>query len=127
MRILVVDDLEEARELTEAALISAGYSDVVTADSAWEALHILDVWRPSFNVVLLDIMMPKVNGIDTCARIRNNPRYADLTVIMLTSLDNMDSLADAFAVGATDYITKPFTRQELVVRVKTAVKPKTNI
>ena len=127
MRILVVGDLEEARELTEAALISAGYSDVVTADSAWEALHILDVWRPSFNVVLLDIMMPKVNGIDTCARIRNNPRYADLTVIMLTSLDNMDSLADSFAVGATDYITKPFTRQDLVVRVKTAVKPKTNI
>ena len=104
MRILVVDDVEEARDVTEAALMSAGYCDVVTAGSAWEALNILDVWRPNFDIVLLDIVIPKMSGIEICARIRKEARYADAPIIMLTSLDDMDSLADAFIVGATDYI-----------------------
>ena len=105
--------------------MSAGYTDVVTADSAWEALHILDLWRPKFDVVLLDIVMPKMNGIEICARIRNDARYAELPVIMLTSLDDMDSVAEAFVVGANDYVAKPLIRAQLVTRVQTAVKFKT--
>jgi len=129
MRILVVDDAEDSRDLTEAALLSAGYTDIVTAASGWEALKILDVGRtnderPTFDVVLLDIVMPEMDGVEACARIRNDPRYADLPLIMVTALDDMDSLANAFVAGATDYITKPVNRVELVARVRAALRLK---
>jgi CheY-like chemotaxis protein len=121
VRILVVDDFEEARDITEAALISAGYKDVVTANSASDALHLLNIWRP-IDVILLDIVMPKVDGIETCVRIRKDARYSDVPIIMLTSVDNMDALADAFVAGANDYIAKPFTPTDLVARIESAVK-----
>src|ERR1700722_7758629 len=111
MRILVVDDQEDSRDLTEGALLSAGYNDILTASSAWEALKALDVGRttnedPAVDVVLLDIVMPEMDGVEACARIRNDPRYADMPIIMVTSLDDMNSLANAFVAGATDYVTK---------------------
>ena len=129
MRILVVDDAEDSRDLTEAALLSAGYTDVATASSGWEALKLLDVGRasdaePPFDVVLLDILMPEMDGVETCARIRNDTRCIDLPVIMVTALDDMDSLANAFVAGATDYITKPVNRVELVARVRAALRLK---
>jgi sigma-B regulation protein RsbU (phosphoserine phosphatase) len=129
VRILVVDDSADARDLTEAALLSAGYSDIVTAASGWEMLRLLDVGRntdePSpFDVVLLDIVMPEMDGVEACARIRRDPRYADLPIIMVTALDDMDSLANAFVAGATDYIAKPVNRVELVARVRAALRLK---
>jgi len=129
VRILVVDDAEDSRDLTEAALLSAGYTDVATASSGWEALKLLDVGRasdakPPFDVVLLDILMPEMDGVETCARIRNDTRCIDLPVIMVTALDDMDSLANAFVAGATDYITKPVNRVELVARVRAALRLK---
>jgi phosphoserine phosphatase RsbU/P len=129
MRILVIDDSEDSRDLTEAALLSAGYTDIVTAPSGWDALRILDVGRiteepPSVDVALLDIVMPEMDGVEACARIRNDERYADLPIIMVTSLDDMDSLANAFVAGATDYITKPVNRVELVARVRAALRLK---
>ena len=129
MRILVIDDSEDSRDLTEGALLSAGYTDIVTANSGWETLKILDVGRvtddkPSVDVALLDIIMPEMDGVETCARIRNDPRYADLPIIMVTALDDMDSLSNAFVAGATDYITKPINRIELVARVRAALKLK---
>ena len=124
VRILLVDDHDESRDLTEAALNSAGFIDVATAASAWDALNILDIWRadrgPTVDLILLDIIMPKMNGIETCARIRKDERYAKLPIIMLTSLDDVESLSDAFIAGATDYITKPFTLMELVAHIQTA-------
>ncbi len=101
MRILVVDDSEDSRDLTEGALLSAGYTDIVTAGSGWEALKVLDVGRtteekPAVDVVLLDIVMPEMDGVEACARIRNDPRYADLPIIMVTSLDDMNSLVECF-------------------------------
>src|SRR5579863_3255166 len=129
MRILVVDDSEDSRDLTEGALLSAGYTDIVTVSSGWEALKILDVGRntedkPSVDVALLDIVMPEMDGVEACARIRNDARYADLPIIMVTSLDDMDSLNNAFVAGATDYVTKPVNRVELVARVRAALKLK---
>jgi DNA-binding response OmpR family regulator len=107
--------------------LSAGYADIVTAASGWEALKILDVGRttdenPSVDVVLLDIVMPEMDGVEACARIRNDPRYADLPIIMVTALDDMNSLANAFVAGATDYVTKPVNRVELVARVRAALR-----
>jgi PleD family two-component response regulator len=132
MRILVVDDQEDARDLTEGALMSAGYGDIVTAGSGWDALKILDVGRtgetsPPVDIALLDIVMPEMDGVEVCARIRSDPRYADLPVIMVTSLDDMNSLANAFVAGATDYVTKPVNRIELVARVRAALRLKAEL
>ncbi len=132
MRILIVDDSENSRDLTEAALLSANYHDVTTVNSAWDALKILDVGRNTdepgiIDLVLLDIIMPEMDGIEACARIRNDPRYGDFPIIMMTSLDDMDSLANAFVAGATDYVTKPINRVELVARVRSALKLKAEL
>jgi len=117
------------RDLTEGALLSAGYTDIIAASSGWEALKILDVGRATeerstVDVALLDIVMPEMDGVEACARIRNDPRYADLPIIMVTALADMDSLANAFVAGATDYVTKPVSRIELVARVRAALKLK---
>jgi phosphoserine phosphatase RsbU/P len=130
MSILIVDDSEDSCELTEAALVSAGYSDIHVARSAWEAFKLMDIGCPSNNVgpqvdiVLLDIMMPEMDGIEACARMRHDARYADIPIIMVTSVDDLDSLANAFVAGASDYITKPVKRIELVARVRAALKLK---
>jgi PleD family two-component response regulator len=129
MRILVVDDSEDSRDLTEGALLSAGYTDVLTAASGWQALKLLDVGRatdetPVVDVALLDIVMPEMDGVEVCARIRNDQRYADLPIIMVTSLDDMNSLSNAFVAGATDYVTKPVNRIELIARVRASLKLK---
>jgi sigma-B regulation protein RsbU (phosphoserine phosphatase) len=132
MRILVVDDSEDARDLTEGTLLSAGYDDVVTAASGWEALKVLDIGRnsdesPGVDIVLLDIVMAEMDGIETCARIRNDPRCTDLPIIMVTSVDDMSSLTNAFVAGATDYVTKPVNRMELIARVRSALRLKAEL
>jgi sigma-B regulation protein RsbU (phosphoserine phosphatase) len=129
MRILVIDDSEDSRDLTEGALLSAGYTDVDTANSGWQALKILDVGsatdeKPTVDVALLDILMPEMDGVEVCARIRNDRRYADLPIIMVTALDDMNSLSNAFVAGATDYVTKPVNRIELIARVRASLKLK---
>jgi sigma-B regulation protein RsbU (phosphoserine phosphatase) len=132
MRILIVDDSEDSRDLTEGMLMSAGYDDLVVAGSGWEALKVLDIGRtgggcPAVDIALLDIVMPEMDGVELCARIRNDPRYADLPLIMLTSLDDMNSLSSAFVAGATDYVTKPVNRMELVARVRSALRLKAEL
>jgi PleD family two-component response regulator len=133
MRILIVDDTEDSRDLNEAALVSAGYQDVRTVHSAWDAFKLLDIGRvpresPALvDMILLDIVMPEVDGIEACARIRNDPRYADTPIIMVTSLEDVGSLNSAFSAGATDYIPKPVNRVELLARVRAAHKLKTEL
>jgi phosphoserine phosphatase RsbU/P len=130
MRILVVDDSEDSRDIIEAALLSGGYKDVAIAGSGWDAFRLLDVGSgassapPAADIVLLDVMMPEIDGIETCARIRNDPRYVDTPIIMVTSLDDMDALSSAFVAGANDYINKPLNRVELIARVRSALKLK---
>ena len=133
MRILVVDDAEDSRDIIAAALYSGGYKDILTAESGWDALKLLDVGSEKngapviADIVLLDVMMPEIDGIETCARIRNDPRYVDVPIIMVTSLDDMDSLANAFVAGANDYINKPLNRVELIARVRSALKLKAEL
>jgi phosphoserine phosphatase RsbU/P len=133
MRILVVDDAEDSCDLTEAVLLSAGYTDVRIAHSARDAFKVMDIERPSekggteVDVVLLDIVMPEVDGIEACARMRSDTRYADTPIIMVTSVDDVDSLANAFVAGASDYITKPIKRVELLARVRAALKLKAEL
>ncbi len=133
MRILIVDDSEDFRDITEAALVSAGYQDVVGAESAWSAFKYLDIGKATeapavpIDIILLDILMPEVDGIEACARIRGDERYADVPVIMVTALADMDSLSHAFIAGANDYITKPINRIELLARVRASLKLKAEL
>ncbi|MCX7931786.1 MAG: response regulator [Rhodovarius sp.] len=127
-RILVVDDNADARALTSAHLQAAGYSDVVVAESGEAALALLeDPSSRPVDAVLLDILMDGIDGIETCARIRANPRYTDLPVLMLTAVAEADSLAQAFVAGATDYITKPVNRVELAARLRSALRLKAEL
>jgi phosphoserine phosphatase RsbU/P len=133
MRILVVDDSEDGRDIAEAMLLAAGYADVRTMKSAAEAYRFLAVGGPAtqepsqVDLVLLDILMPEIDGIEACARIRNEERYSDVPIIMVTSLDDTGSLANAFVAGANDYITKPLNRVELLARVRSALKLKSEL
>jgi PleD family two-component response regulator len=133
MRILVVDDSEDGRDVAEAMLLGAGYEEVITAGSAAEAFKLLAICGPELqeaspvDLVLLDIVMPGIDGIEACARIRKDPRHADVPIIMVTMLGDMDSLSNAFVAGATDYITKPLNRVELLARVRSALKLKSEL
>ncbi len=132
MHILLVDDSEEGRDVTEAMLLVAGYENIETESSGTGALALLGIGAPArkpvpLDLVLLDVVMPDMDGIETCARIRNDPRYADAAIIMVTRLSDTDSLANAFVAGATDYIHKPVNRVELLARVRSALKLKAEL
>jgi PleD family two-component response regulator len=133
MGILVVDDSEDGRDVAEAMLLAAGYTDVRSAGSATEAYRFLALGGPAtqepspVDLILLDIVMPEIDGIEACARIRKEQRYSDVPIIMVTSLGDTDSLGNAFVAGATDYITKPLNRVELVARVRSALKLKSEL
>jgi diguanylate cyclase (GGDEF)-like protein len=132
MHVLITDDSEDGREMAEAILIAAGYQDVSTVESAVEAFRFLGIGeastqKPAVDLVLLDVMMPGIDGIEACARIRSDQRYASVPIIMVTSLADADSLGNAFVAGATDYITKPVSRVELLARVRSALKLKAEL
>jgi two-component system sensor histidine kinase/response regulator len=118
-RILVVDDVPANLKLLEARL-SAEYFDVMTAASGAEALAICK--RAECDLVLLDVMMPDMDGFEVCRRLKANPRTATLPVIFMTALDDTANKVEGFRLGAVDYITKPIQREELLVRIQHQVQ-----
>jgi phosphoserine phosphatase RsbU/P len=133
MSILVVDDTEEIREIFEMVLAEGGYTDVVTADSAAAAFSILALEAPlapqpmPLELIFLDVVMPGMNGIDACAKIRADTRYAEVPIIMTTSVDTIESVDKAFGNGATDYITKPLKMVDLMACVRSNMRLKADI
>ena len=113
--ILVVDDSATIRRSAETMLSNEGYQ-VVTAENGFEALSKITRHRPS--MVFVDIMMPRLDGYQTTAIIKNNPEFRDIPVVMLTSKDGLFDRARGRVVGSDQYLTKPFTREELLVAVK---------
>ena len=127
MTILVVDDYEDNRLLLESVLLEAGIAKVCTAGSAAEALSVLtrfDGPRPEVDLILLDIRMPGVDGIEACRILKASDEFRDIPVIMVTAQSDTDVLDDAFAAGAFDYVTKPFESVELLARVRCALELK---
>ena len=114
--ILVVDDAEFNRTIIGAMLEEAGYRDIRYACSGFEALEAIDARPP--DMVLLDIMMPGMDGFEVCRRIRANFDNADLPVLVQTALSSMDDRNRAFESGATDLVSKPIERHELLARVR---------
>jgi diguanylate cyclase (GGDEF)-like protein len=114
--ILVVDDNPVIVKLLEGLLTRAGYR-VIKAGSGEEALETLSSVKP--DLVLLDVDMPGRSGFAVCRAMKENPHSADIPVLFVTSLAEKEYIVDGFAAGGQDYIIKPFTRAELLARVKT--------
>ena len=124
MNILVVDDSEDERRLLVEMLAQSGYSNVMKASSAEEAFDLLGLEGdplkandPNIDLILMDIIMPGLNGIDTCMKIKASPQFADIPVVMVTGSGEAHILERAFLAGASDYITKPLRSPELLARV----------
>ncbi|WP_455505465.1 hybrid sensor histidine kinase/response regulator [Coprobacter sp.] len=112
--ILIVDDVLANVMLLQAILKKEGFR-IRTASSGIDALKSIDEERP--DLLLLDIMMPEMDGYETIMHIRSNPEIASIPVIFLTALDNSESIVKGFKLGANDYLSKPFKREELMIRV----------
>lgn len=111
LRILVVDDSATIRRSAETMLATEGH-EVVTAENGFEALS--KVARHNPDLIFVDIMMPRLDGYQTCAIIKNNSQYRSTPVIMLTSKDGLFDQARGRVVGSDLYLTKPFTKEELL-------------
>lgn len=120
--ILIVDDEPKNIQLLGSILKGNDY-DVEFATDGGKALEWMD--DKDFDLVLLDIMMPGLNGYEVCERIRADKRKSHVPVIFLTAKTETDDIVKAFAVGGTDYVTKPFKTPELLARIKTHVEIKT--
>ncbi len=119
--ILVVDDHNLSRELLKTFLLNAGY-DTVEAVNGEEALDRLAETSP--DLVLLDIIMPKIDGYEVCRRIKEDQNTTLLPVIMATGLEDFDAKMKALALGADDYINKPINEKELLMRVRNHLRIK---
>lgn len=113
--ILIVDDEPVGRETLEALLLKEGYNLVFASDGP-EALKQAAQVQP--DAVLLDIMMPEMDGYEVCRRLRKDPTLAEIPVILVTALDDQDSRLRGIEAGADDFITKPYNRLELRARVR---------
>ena len=115
LRVLVVDDSATIRRSAETMLAKEG-CEVITAENGFEALSKITRHKP--DLIFVDIMMPRLDGYQTCAIIKNNAEFRDTPVVMLTSKDGLFDMARGRVVGSDQYLTKPFTREELLGAVK---------
>ncbi|MEW5723433.1 MAG: response regulator, partial [Thermodesulfobacteriota bacterium] len=123
MRILVVDDSKFQQAATRATLKKEGQEEVLLAGSVDEALGLL-AGEEKMDLILLDIEMPEVNGIEGCRRIKADEDLRDIPVIMITGRDDTDSLKAAFEAGAMDFIPKTASPVEVGARVRSALQLK---
>lgn len=128
MAIVIVDDTTFGLEVIKAFLMKAGYTDVITAKSARELYQLVDGYSDrgivEIDLILMDIVMPEVDGIEACRNIKKREWLADVPVIMVTATTEKDSLQQAFSAGAMDFIKKPLERVELLSRVRSALRLK---
>lgn len=122
-KILIVDDLPKNIMVLGNNLVSENY-DIAYATSGKEAIE--QTLKNNFDLILLDIMMPGIDGYETCKRILSNPKTAQVPIIFITAKNDYDSIVKGFDAGAKDYVTKPFNAKELLARVRTHLELKRN-
>mgnify|MGYP003538253754 CR=1 FL=1 len=119
-KVLVVDDSNTIRRSAEIFLKQGGH-EVLLADDGFDALAKVNDYQPQ--LIFCDILMPKLDGYQTCAIIKRNPRFAHVPVIMLSSKDGLFDKARGRMVGSEEYLTKPFTKEQLLRAVETYRRP----
>jgi PleD family two-component response regulator len=113
--VLIVDDDEIMRDAASGSLTAAGFR-VSEAENGLRAIEVLEDLKP--DIILLDVMMPEMNGFDTAFAVRQKAGFAGVPILIMTALDDLDSINRAFEVGATDFITKPINWVILVERIR---------
>src|SRR5437867_837086 len=117
-KILIAEDNPEGAELLEAYLDGSDY-DIEVAVDGDDTLRKVKSFQP--DLVLLDVMMPKISGFEVCKRIRANPETRDIIIHMITALDQHHDIDRAVEVGTNDFLTKPINKTELLLRIKAAL------
>jgi len=115
LKVMVIDDSKTIRRTAETLLKKAG-CQVITASDGFEALSLVADTHP--DLIFVDIMMPRLDGYQTCALIKHNEMYRDIPVIMLSSKDGLFDRARGRLVGSDQYLTKPFSREELLDAIR---------
>lgn len=123
VKVMVIDDSNTIRRSAEIFLVQAGYQ-VVLAEDGFDALSKISDHHPQ--VIFCDIMMPRLDGYQTCALIKKNPRFAATPVVMLSSRDGLFDRARGRMVGSDEYLTKPFTKDSLLQTVASFALPAEN-
>lgn len=115
LKVMVIDDSKTIRRTAETLLKKAG-CEVITATDGFEALSVIADTHP--DIIFVDIMMPRLDGYQTCALIKNNKDFKKTPVIMLSSKDSLFDRARGRVVGSDQYLTKPFTKDELLGAIR---------
>lgn len=118
-RVLIADDNPQGVELLEAYLSGTGYETQIAFDGE-ETLRKVHDWQP--DLILLDVMMPKISGFEVCKRLKAAAQTANIVVLMVTALDQHSDIDRAVEAGTDDFMTKPINKAELLLRVKAALK-----
>lgn len=114
-RILLVEDTKTMRMVEQMMLSGHGW-EIISAQNGEEGLDVVETQIP--DLILLDIMMPVMDGIEMCRRIKQNPQTQHIPIIMVTTQGEPDKIEEAFLAGCDDYITKPIDRVELLAKVE---------
>ena len=118
-RILIAEDQPEGLELLEAYLDAADY-DIETAADGEDALKKVQSFHPE--LILLDVMMPRISGFEVCKRLKSAPETRGIVILMITALDQHHDIDRAVEVGTNDFLTKPINKTELLLRIKAAAR-----
>lgn len=131
MSILIVDDSPDQQALLRSILGKAGHEAIVSADSAKSASAVLnlegDAPTQKIDLILMDVLMPEQDGVETCRQIKRCAHLQDIPIIMVTAKSDLSNLKAAFAAGAMDYISKPVNSVELLARVSSALTLKSEM
>ena len=120
LKVMIIDDSKTIRRTAETLLQKEG-CDVITAEDGFDALAKIADHKP--HIIFVDVMMPRLDGYQTCALIKNNSEFKSTPVIMLSSKDGLFDKAKGRIVGSDQYLTKPFSRNELLDAIQQHVKP----
>lgn len=123
IKVMVIDDSNTIRKTAENYLVQAGH-EVLTAEDGFEAMSVITDHQP--DIIFVDIMMPRLDGYQTCSLIKNNRHFKSTPVIMLSSKDGLFDRARGRIAGSEQHINKPFQKEELLAAVQTHVKPAAN-
>ena len=113
-RILIAEDTPQAAELLEAFLAGTDYEIAFAADGE-QTLRQVAAWKP--DLILLDVMMPRISGFEVCKRLRADPKTHDVAILMITALDQHSDVERAVEAGTDDFLSKPITKAELLRRI----------